>query len=86
MEYKTSYIRDNDINNVHHISVDYNGYSYNVIFERYINGGFCSIPNLEVGCELSSFTDIFWNIKSLGKVLKCKRVAKIIAMVIAEFG
>lgn len=86
MEYKISYIGDECINEVHHIGIDFNGNHYNVILGRYINGGFCSIPNLEVGCELSSFTDIFWNTESLGKVLKGKKVATVIAMAIAEFG
>ena len=43
------------------------------------------INNLGVGCELSSFTDIFWNTESLCRVLKGKRVEKTIAMAIAEF-
>lgn len=86
MEYRISYIGDDSINNVHHIGVDYNGNYYSVIFGKYVNGGFCSIPNFGVGCELSNFSDTFWNAESLGRVLKSKRVAKVIAMAIAEFG
>ncbi len=43
------------------------------------------INNLGVGCELNSFTDIFWNTESLCRVLKGKRAEKAIAMAIAEF-
>ena len=86
MDYKISYIGDDSINNIHHIGIDYNGNYYSVIFGRYINGGFCSIPNFGVGCELSNFSDTFWNTESLSRVLKSKRTAKVIAMAIAEFG
>ena len=57
MEYKITNIWDDSINNVHHITVEYNGNSYSVIFGRYINGGFFSIPNWGVGGELGQFRD-----------------------------
>lgn len=85
MEYKISYIGDSSIGNVHHIGVDYNGNYYSVIFGRYINGGFFSIPNWGVGGELSCFNDTFWNEESLSRALKSKRAAKVIALAIAEF-
>lgn len=85
MEYKITQILDDSINNVHHITVEHNGYSYNVIFGKYINGGFFSIPNWSVGGELGQFCDTFWNTESLNRVLKSKRAAKVIAMAIAEF-
>lgn len=85
MEYKISYIGDNSIKNVHHIGVDCNGNYYSVIFGRYINGGFFSIPNFGVGGELSDFSDVFWNKESLSRALKSKRVAEVIALAIAEY-
>lgn len=84
-DYRIAYIGDKKVGNVHHINVEYNGNSYNVIFGKYINGGFCSIPNWNVGCELAGFDDVFWNTESLSKVLRSKKVAKVIAMAIAEF-
>lgn len=84
-DYRVSCIGDDYINNVHHIRVDYNGNSYNVIFGKYINGGFFSIPNWNVGGELANFSDVFWNTESIGRVLKSKKAAKAIAMAIAEF-
>lgn len=86
MEYKISHIWDDNINNVHHITVEYNGNSYSVIFGRYVNGGFFSIPNWDVGGELGQFDDVFWNTESLSRALKSKKAAKAIAMAIAEFG
>ena len=69
MEYKITHIWNDSINNVHHITVEYNGNSYSVIFGRYINGGFFSIPNWGVGGELGQFCDTFWNEESLCRVL-----------------
>ena len=86
MEYKIAHIWDDSINNVHYITVEYNGNSYSVIFGRYINGGFFSVPNWGVGGELGQFCDTFWNEESLYRVLKSKRAAKVIALAIAEFG
>lgn len=85
MEYKISYIGDDSIGNVHHIGVDHNGNYYSVIFGRYVNGGFFSIPNWGVGGELGHFNDTFWNEESLSRVLGSKRAAKAIALAIAEF-
>lgn len=84
-DYKVSYIGDSDVSNVHHIGIDYNGNYYSVIFGRYVNGGFFSIPNIGVGGELSYFSDTFWNTESLSRVLKSKSAAKVIALAIAEF-
>lgn len=86
MDYKIVHIWDDSMNNVHLITVEYNGNSYSVIFGEYINGGFFSIPNWGVGGELGQFDDTFWNTESLSRVLKSKKAAKAIAMAIAEFG
>lgn len=85
MKYKISYIGDACVKDVHHIGIDYNGNYYSVIFGKYVNGGFCSIPNFGVGCELGGFSDIFWNTESLSRVLKSKKAANAIAEAIAEF-
>ena len=84
-DYRISYIGDNNVGNVHHIGVDYNGNYYSVIFGRYVNGGFFSIPNWNCGGELAPFDDVFWNAESIGRTLKSKKAAKVIAMAIAEF-
>ena len=84
-DFKISYIGDNKVGNVHHIGIDYNGNYYSVIFGRYVNGGFFSIPNWNCGGELATFDDIFWNTESIRRSLKSKKAAKAIAMAIAEF-
>ena len=84
-DFKISYIGDNNVGNVHHIGIDFNGNYYSVIFGQYVNGGFFSIPNWNIGGELATFNDVFWNTESIGRTLKSKRAAKVIAMAIAEF-
>ena len=84
-DYRISYIGDNNVSNVHHIGVDFNGNYYSVIFGKYVNGGFFSIPNWNVGGELGEFSDTFWNEESLSRALRSKKAAKVIAMAIAEF-
>lgn len=85
-DYEINYIGDSEIESVHHIGLSHNGNYYSVVFGKYVNGAFCSIPNWGVGCELSfDFKDKFWNKESLYRVLKRKGAAKAIAMAIAEF-
>lgn len=84
-DYEISYIGDSSLSNIHHIGIKYDGSYYNVIFGRYVNGGFFSIPNWNCGGELAQFGDKFWNEESIYKVLKRKKAAKVIAIAIAEF-
>lgn len=65
MNYKIAHIWDNSINNVRHITVECNGNSYSVIFGRYINGGFFSIPNWGVGGELGDSFVIHFGMRNL---------------------
>lgn len=84
-DYEISYVGDSNVGDVHHIGVDYNGNYYSVIFGRYVNGGFFSIPNWNCGGELSTFDNVLWNADSISRAIKSKRVGKIIATAIAEF-
>lgn len=85
-EYKISADFSKSIGKVHHIGVDYGECHYSIVFGRYINGGFFSIPNWGVGGELaSSFDDTFWNTESLTSALKDKEAAKAIAYAIKEY-
>lgn len=85
-DYEIKYIGDSSIKDMHHIGINCNGNYYSVIFGKYANGGFCCIPNWSLGCELSSFKDIFWNTESLYRILKNKKAAEAIAKAIAEVG
>ncbi len=83
--YEITYNGDGDIAKVHHIGVNYNGNYYNVIFGKYVNGGFFSIPNWNCGGELAAFSDVFWNKESISRSIKSKRVGEAIAKAIAEY-
>lgn len=85
MEYKITYIGSLEIKDIHHIGINHNGNYYSVIFGKYINGGFFSIPNWNCGGELAGFTDIFWNVESIHRSLKKKKVARVIAQAIADY-
>lgn len=37
------------------------GTSFHVIAGKYQNGNYLCVPNMDFGCELSDFSDIFWN-------------------------
>ncbi|HZK70157.1 MAG TPA: DUF6618 family protein [Clostridia bacterium] len=41
------------------------GSSFHVIFGRYINGNYLCIPEWNVGCDLASLTDTFWNTEKI---------------------
>lgn len=83
--YKIRYDYSKIVKDVHHISIDCNGFNYSVIFGKYINGGFFSIPNWNKGGELSSFDDVFWNTESITKALEDENAARSIAEAIKEY-
>ena len=37
------------------------GTSFHVIAGKYQNGNYLCVPNMDFGCELSHFSDTFWN-------------------------
>ena len=85
-KYEINIIGEREIRNVHHIGVSCEGSYYSVIFGKYMNGGFCSIQNWGVACELSfDFRDLPYNEKNLHRILKRKDLARAIALAIAEF-
>ena len=64
------------------ISVDVDGSNYLVIYGSHINGGFCCIPNWNIGCEMSDPTDTFYNAEALMRCKLKKSAAKAIAAAI----
>ena len=84
-DYKITRNWDKHVHDMHHIEVEYDGFSYSVIFGRYINGGFFSIPNWSVGGDLGDYSDTFWNTESLYKALKKEKVARVIAEAIRDY-
>ncbi len=47
------------------IDVNTDGSSYIVIFGKHINGYFCCIPNWNLGCEMTSPSNINYNMNKL---------------------
>lgn len=85
MKYEISYIGDSGVSDIHHIGINCDGNYYSVIFGKYVNGGFFSIPNWNCGGELASFSDVFWNAESIYRVLKKKKIAEVITQAISDY-
>lgn len=50
-------------------TLEYNGYSYLMIYGKYINGWYLCIPSKNLSFDLASPRDNAWNMESLCKVL-----------------
>ena len=46
------------------------GTYFHVIVGRHCYGNYICIPNYDIGCELSDYSDIFWNRERLSRHLK----------------
>lgn len=66
------------------ISVNADGFNYTVIYGRYENGHYCSIPNHGIGCDMSNSTDTFYNAEALLRHNVSPVAAKAIAEAIKE--
>lgn len=51
---------------------------YYIIAEKFQHGHYLCIPNWNIGVELSSYKDLFWNLESLSKVMKRRSAFSII--------
>jgi len=56
-------------NEYYDLLVSANGYSYHIIVGTHAYGAFLCIPNLGIGCELATFSDVFWNQESISRFL-----------------
>ena len=68
------------------VSVSANGKDFLIIYGKHINGGFCCIPNLNFGCEMSSPDDTFWNYERLCRAGLNEPDAKAVALAIKQAG
>lgn len=50
-------------------SVDWNGYSFLIIYGHHVNGWFIAIPNWQASTEAAFPTDVFYNTERLRKIL-----------------
>ncbi len=83
MEYKIK--REFNTSKVREFYMEYNGYSYLVIYGKHINGGFIAVPNHYKCCEAGNTIDVFYNRERLESCGFDKKTAKAIAMAIKEF-
>jgi hypothetical protein len=49
------------------LNLSVNGSHFHVLLGSHLGGNFICIPNWEVGCELASYSDAFWNMEKLCK-------------------
>jgi hypothetical protein len=63
---------------------EHKGKEFFLIFGKHINGGFASVVNKKVSCELGYYKDRFYNTERLSSVLKGKSNVKLIVDMIAD--
>lgn len=51
------------------MEVSARGYFYHVIFGSHTYGNYVCVPNWNVGCELADYSDLFWNIEHLSRII-----------------
>ena len=51
---------------------------YYIVAEKFRYGYYLCIPNWNIGVELSSYKDVFWNLENLSKVMKRRSAFSII--------
>lgn len=67
------------------VDIEANGWNFHVIAGKHISGNYICIPNWNVGSELVSLGDIFWNRERLAKYTKLSEEnSNIIATALAE--
>ena len=47
------------------VMIDAGGYTFRIVFGRHSKGHFLCIPDWNVGCEILSYKDRYWNIRSI---------------------
>lgn len=65
--------------------VNVDGSYYHLIIGNHKYGNYLCIPNWDIGCELSSYGDTFWNTERISKHLRM-RAAISIAMAVKAAG
>lgn len=53
----------------HELRIKGGGSSFDVIAGYCTSGNFLCIPSIKVGCALAYWSDLFWNIEQLSKVM-----------------
>lgn len=58
--------------NHYEMEVQARGSYFHIIFGEHTNGHYACIPNWNIGCELASYSDLFWNIERISAQVKTK--------------
>ena len=66
------------------VPVNANGSYFLVIYGKHVNGGFCCIPNRDLGCEMSTPDDTFYNFEKLINAGLNEPDAKAVALAIKQ--
>lgn len=65
--------------------IQFNGYSFLVIFGRHVNGGFIAIPNWGICCEASADGSYLYNTEKLNSTGLDLKSSETIARYISDF-
>lgn len=67
------------------LKINWNGYTFFVLFGKYFNGWFVSIPNWNVSGEIADPEDIDYNSKVLSSALSNEYMGTALAESISEY-
>lgn len=80
-EWKATVERLHKTNTGFEASIDVNNWLFYIVVGRFEYGYYLCIPNWNIGIELSSYQDTFWNLEQLTKVMKRKDAISIITSI-----
>lgn len=59
--------------------------TFNIVFGEHINGGFCGVLNKNKSCELSHYSDKFFNTERFSQIIRGKENVKLLVNTIADY-
>ena len=68
-----------ELEEIHEICVDWNGWRYFVIFGKHVNGWFVAIPNQIVCMEVGHPEEVIYNSEKLAEAMKSANAGCVIA-------
>lgn len=80
-EWKVKIQRLNATNNGFEASILADNWLFHVVVGKFKYGYYLCVPNWNVGIELASYQDTFWNLEQLVKVMKRKNAISIVTSV-----
>ena len=80
-KWKTTVERLNKTNTGFEASITAGSWLFHIVVGKFRYGYYLCIPNWNVGIELASYQDTFWNLEQLIKVMERKKAISIITSV-----